>query len=114
MAVAVPLSRFTSQVGGGSALFVRHTRMSARISKASFARLWFFTCEGVAAISLFVVLASNGRARDFYWDAVLCVSAILFVTSAVMIRTERHLAAIGFVTSVVGLLIVLLCPHIIE
>jgi hypothetical protein len=87
---------------------------TVKTPKANLARVWFFACEAAAAFSLFIILASNGRAQDFYWDILLCASAVLLVTSALMTRADRRLTTLGVVTSIAGLLVALLCPHLIE
>jgi len=51
LVIAVPLSRFTSRVGGGSAFFVRH--------RSHFMRIPHFIIIGIAAGAMFVVGCSK-------------------------------------------------------
>jgi hypothetical protein len=90
LALAVPLSRFTSRVGGGSAFFVRPHHIT-HIMKANKHTIRLFGVVGVFGILSWV---TTGTAKGWFEGlTTLAMAATLVVILVGMVAERRELEA---------------------
>ena len=116
MALSVPLSRFTSRVGGGSVIFVR--RMDTPTSEARW-KGFVFRCLATQNIVVTVlsvieaVLWSSDRVIDRYLGAIWLASiGLLALCSFLYLFFDRKRAVIGFGIAIASLFLGMMCPEL--